>query len=165
MSENFVCVVGVLVYLILTKFHLVILLFLLLSLDPEWLPEHQSTFMLQCPAYKLVDGDGLVFTIMDYDALSKDEQLGTVRVPPSQFVTSGSSSQVLTRKIRPPPESDKEDAGYLTIRVRKATTEDEVSLINGENKRLFETHHHDHVHDNDSTRKDSFSDYDAALMM
>ena len=120
--------------------------------------------MLQCPAYKLVDGDGLVFTIMDYDALSKDEELGSVRVPSSQFVTSGSSSQVLTRKVRPPAGSDQEDAGYLTIRVRKATTEDEVSLINGENKRLFE-HHHDH-HDDDKGGIDGGGlGYDAALML
>ena len=95
--------------------------------------------MLQCPAFKIVEADGLVFTIMDYAALTADEDLGSVRLSPGELLTEGGLSQVHvhTRKVKPPKDSDQEDAGYLTIRVRKATTEDEVSLINGENKRFF----------------------------
>ncbi|CAB9497691.1 Protein C2-DOMAIN ABA-RELATED [Seminavis robusta] len=107
------------------------------TLNPEWGPEHKSTFILNVPSFKLVDSDGLTFTVKDYDMLSTDEDLGTVQLSVGDVMTKGSMDIMLERKITPPAESAGKDAGYLTIRIRKATPEDAQSLAKGEKKRLF----------------------------
>jgi hypothetical protein len=108
------------------------------SLNPEWGPEHHSTFVLNTLAYKLVDANGLTFLVKDYDLLKADDCLGKVQLALRDLVTQGAMAKMLERKITPPKGHEGANVGYLTIRVRQATSDDEESLAKGEMKRLFE---------------------------
>jgi hypothetical protein len=85
-----------------------------------------------------VDTNGLTFLVKDYDLLTADDSLGTVQVALRDLVTQGAMAKMLERKITPPIGHEGANVGYLTIRVRQATSEDEESLAKGEMKRLFE---------------------------
>lgn len=85
-----------------------------------------------------MDANGLTFVVKDYDLLTPDEDLGTVQVALRDLVTQGAMAKMLERKITPPKGKEGTNVGYLTIRVRQATAEDEESLAKGEKKHLFE---------------------------
>ncbi|CAB9519105.1 expressed unknown protein [Seminavis robusta] len=107
------------------------------TLNPEWTPSHNSTYVLSTPSYKLIDAGGLTFNVKDYDVASSDEDLGTIEVTTEELITEGNAVRVVERDITPPPEAAGKPAGKLTIRFRKATPEDEASLAKGEMKRFF----------------------------
>lgn len=107
----------------------------LYSLDPHWGPQEDSTFILHCLAAKLYDHD-LLLVVKDYDALTMDDDLGTVLISaPDVYRGRGTEME---RKITPPPGQEGKDAGYLTIRCRKATQEDIESIAKGEQRQLFQ---------------------------
>jgi C2 domain len=108
------------------------------SLNPVWGPEHDSTFVLNTLAVKLVDANGLTFVVKDFDLLKPDDHLGTVQVALKDLVTQGAMAKTLERKITPPKGNEGAQVGYLTIRIRKATGTDEESLAKGEMRSLFE---------------------------
>ena len=107
-------------------------------LNPEWGPEHHSTFVLNTHAEKLLEAKGLTFVVKDFDLLSPDEDLGTIQVSLSDLSTHGAMVKMLERKITPPKGAEVTSVGYLTLHIRQATDDDEKSLAKGELKRLFE---------------------------
>jgi hypothetical protein len=104
-------------------------------LNPTWGPDQENTFILQCLACELVDHDGAIFTVMDFDAITPNDPLGTVRVAAHELWNG--TGELVERKITPPKGHKGKDAGYLTIRFRKAAKGDYNSLINKEKKNLF----------------------------
>lgn len=104
------------------------------SLNPVWGPAEDNTFILHTIAAKLFDANGLEFVVKDFDLLTPDDPLGTVVIPGSALC--GEFQSVMERAIKPPP--GRENAGYLTIRCRKATPEDFESLEKKEHKALFQ---------------------------
>jgi hypothetical protein len=83
---------------------------------------------MNTPVYKVVDANGLTFVVKDYDVLTADDELGTVQLSLKDLVTQGAMTKILERKITPPKGKEGTNVGYLTIRVRQATAEDEASL-------------------------------------
>ena len=68
--------------------------------------------------------DGLGFLIRDYDRLGADENLGFVRVPPAALYRA--RGERMEYKLEPPPGStDGEVPGYLAVRCRRATDNDQ----------------------------------------
>lgn len=105
------------------------------DLNPVWGPENENTFILHCVAAKLFDANGLLFEVKDFDLLTSDDPLGTVKIPGNTLC--GKFPSVLERAIQPPEGHAGEDVGYLTIRCRPATPEDAESLEKKEHKALF----------------------------
>jgi len=109
----------------------------LYSLNPVWTPKLDNTFAIKELTCKIIDNDGLVFKVMDYDMLSSDEMLGTVTFSPKEMQEA--CGKLVTKKIVPPPDKKnmKGKCGMLTFRARQATDADFASLKKKECKQLF----------------------------
>lgn len=96
-----------------------------------------STFFLSCTNVELAEKNGLLFTIKDWDFIGSNDVLGMVEVA-SQALTS-CKGKTMEFMVLPPKGREEEEAGYLLVRCRHATKDDEQSLKKKHKKNLFET--------------------------
>jgi len=84
--------------------------------------DHNNRFILTCPASDLFQAGGLTFKVKDWDRIGSNDDLGAVIVPaPTLYCCLEKEEQEF--KILP-PKGHGEDAGFITIRWRRATLGD-----------------------------------------
>ena len=108
------------------------------SLNPIFTPETDSTFVLDCTNAELAEKNGLKFIVKDWDLIGSNDALGTVEVAPPALTTC--SGKTMEFMIVPPPGREEEDAGYVLIRCRDVTKEDERAVAKKKiKKNMFDT--------------------------
>jgi hypothetical protein len=90
--------------------------------DPIWTLETGSLFLLPVEMKDLFLGDGLIFTLHDYDSVGTDEVLGIVVLSPKQVYEC--TGQRIEYKLQPPPGHFEQVPGHLVIRCRRASNYD-----------------------------------------
>jgi len=96
---------------------------ILKTLNPIYSENTDSSFLLQ--KVSLVDLNshgGLIFKVKDWNRINMDETIGEVLVPTATVMESKGEDMEL--KITPPKKRSKEDAGYITVRIRPAVQND-----------------------------------------
>jgi len=91
------------------------------TLNPVYSPETNSFFVCDESPKEVRARGGLVFKIKDWDRVGKNDDLGQVVVDAETLYAA--SGENLELKITP-PKNYGDSAGYLTIRVRPATSAD-----------------------------------------
>ena len=104
-------------------------------IDPVFTPELASACILECTTKELQKHHGLKFVLKDWDRVGANDPLGHVEVPPSTL--QNGSGDGLEFMVIPPTGREIEKAGYLLIRCRNATLEDEDLLKKQSNTNLF----------------------------
>ena len=86
---------------------------------------------------EFITSEGLKFTVKDYDAVGRNDTLGSVVIPAEEICEA--SGERKTYKLVPPEKSKKTEAGVINIRCRLATNYDRKFLeySNGDQKGDF----------------------------
>ena len=79
---------------------------------------------------------GLTFKVKDWDLVGSDDPLGKVVLDGDTLCSQDGELKEYT--IIPPKGQEKMDAGTLTIRCRRATRADYMSLKHDEKRNLFD---------------------------
>jgi hypothetical protein len=91
-------------------------------LDPVWTVRTGSLFLFKVKPEALFLSEGLLISVMDYDAMSSPEKLGHFYVPPRAIYDS--KGERLEYKLQPFPGHTKRVPGYVAVRCRRASAYD-----------------------------------------
>ena len=102
---------------------------IVISLNPVFDEDTKSTFVLDVTGKDLLDDDGLVLDVIDWDRgmIGKHDPLGDTKVPAKDLYSTSSNDweQPKQYKIKPPKGKENvDDAGYVKLRFRIATDDD-----------------------------------------
>ena len=81
--------------------------------------------------------NGLQFIIKDWDMIGKNDRLGHIRLTPKEVWAMAKSSSKKEFSITPPSSSNKEEAGFISIRIKYATPNDRVQFHADEQNVVF----------------------------
>lgn len=100
--------------------------------SPIFTPELGSAFIVNS---EFLDS-GLKFELKDWDRVGSNDLLGEVDVPASKFVNG--TGDGMEFKVIPPKGKEQENAGFLLIRCRNASPDDEALVSQQSNTNLFD---------------------------
>ena len=97
------------------------------SLNPVFDEDTKSTFALDVTANDVLDVDGLILDVVDWDRgmIGKHDPLGNAKVPAKDLYSNVDWEQPKEYKLSPPKgKEDVTDAGYVKVRFRIASEDD-----------------------------------------
>ena len=104
--------------------------------NPIFTPELGSAFIVDGADKDFLDF-GLKFELKDWDRVGSNDFLGHVDVPASKFVDG--TGDAMEFKVIPPNGKEQEKAGFLLIRCRNASPDDEALVSQQSNTNLFDS--------------------------
>lgn len=96
-------------------------------MDPIWTLKTDSLCLFTVSTRELFLGNGLLFTVKDYDQVGNHETLGIFEVEP-QTIFDGSGDRLVYKLHRPPKSKEDEVPGHVAIRCRRASPSDSQFL-------------------------------------
>lgn len=91
--------------------------------EPIYTIKHDNLFILDVATKELTENGGMIFKAKDYDFVRRNDSLGTVVVPAETIVNGKGERMEFSLK-----SAKGEDAGYIALRFRPATSYDREFL-------------------------------------